>query len=113
MYPPEVHRSYLTPFRFLERSSKVFREKTAIIHGEQRFTYPQFAERCYRLASALRAAGVEKGAGRPNNGKVGSVSREQVREIARIKLPDLNTWELDKAVKTVEGTARSMGIEVI
>jgi large subunit ribosomal protein L11 len=59
-----------------------------------------------------RAAGVEKGAARPNNGKVGSVSREQLREIARLKLPDLNTRELEKAMRTVEGTARSMGIEV-
>jgi len=60
-----------------------------------------------------KAAGVEKGAGKPNNGKVGSISQDQLREIARIKLPDLNTSELDKAVKTIEGTARSMGIEIV
>ena len=61
MYPPEVHRSHLTPFRFLERSAKVFRRKTAVIHGDRRYTYPEFAERCYRLASALRGAGVARG----------------------------------------------------
>ena len=61
MYPPEVHRSHLTPFRFLERSAKVFRRKTAIIHGDRRYTYPEFAARCYRLASALRRAGLEPG----------------------------------------------------
>ena len=60
-----------------------------------------------------KAAGVEKGSGRPNNGKFGSVSRDQLREIARIKLPDFNTGELDKAMKTIEETARSMGIEVV
>jgi fatty-acyl-CoA synthase len=61
MYPPEVYRSYLTPLRFLQRSAYVFRNKPAIVYGDRAWTYPEMAERVNRLASALRAAGVEKG----------------------------------------------------
>jgi large subunit ribosomal protein L11 len=57
-------------------------------------------------------AGVEKGSSEPNRTKVGSVTRAQIREIAEIKLPDLNANDLDAAAKVVEGTARSMGISV-
>lgn len=60
----------------------------------------------------LKAAGLAKGSGIPNRNKVGKVTAEQVAEIARTKLPDLNTTDLESAVRTVEGTARSMGIEV-
>jgi large subunit ribosomal protein L11 len=59
-----------------------------------------------------KAAGVEKGSAEPHRDKVGSVTRDQVREIAKIKLPDLNTDDIDAAMKVVEGTARSMGITV-
>jgi large subunit ribosomal protein L11 len=59
-----------------------------------------------------QAAGVEKGSGEPNRQKVGAVSRSQVEEIARTKMPDLNAADLDGAAKIVEGTARSMGITV-
>jgi large subunit ribosomal protein L11 len=57
-------------------------------------------------------AGVEKGSGEPNREKVGSVTRDQVREIATTKMPDLNTNDIEAAMKIVEGTARSMGITV-
>jgi large subunit ribosomal protein L11 len=56
---------------------------------------------------------METGSGEPNKKKVGRVSKEQVMEIARTKLPDLNTVDLEAAVRMVEGTARSMGIEVV
>ena len=59
-----------------------------------------------------RAAGVEKGSGVPNRNKVGKVTKQQVEEIARTKMPDLNAANLESAVRTIEGTARSMGIEV-
>ena len=59
-----------------------------------------------------RAANIAKGSGEPNRSKVGTVTRQQVEEIARTKLPDLNCDSLDMAVNTVAGTARSMGIEV-
>ncbi|TMF59513.1 MAG: 50S ribosomal protein L11 [Chloroflexi bacterium] len=59
-----------------------------------------------------KAAGIEKGSGKPNKEKVGKVSRQQVREIAQLKLKDLNAFDLDAASRMIEGTARSMGIEV-
>jgi large subunit ribosomal protein L11 len=60
-----------------------------------------------------KAAGIEKGSGTPNKTKVGKVTRKQVREIAQLKLPDLNTTDLDSAIRTIEGAARSMGLEVV
>jgi large subunit ribosomal protein L11 len=60
-----------------------------------------------------KAAGIEKGSGEPNKAKVGKVTRKQVRDIAQLKLPDLNTTNLDSAVRTVEGAARSMGLDVV
>jgi large subunit ribosomal protein L11 len=60
-----------------------------------------------------RAAGVEKGSGRPNTASVGRVTGDQVREIAEVKMRDLNAIDLDGAIKQVEGTARSMGIEIV
>ena len=59
-----------------------------------------------------RAAGVPKGSGVPNRTKVGQVTKQQVEEIARTKMPDLNAANLEAAIRTIEGTARSMGIEV-
>jgi large subunit ribosomal protein L11 len=59
-----------------------------------------------------KAAGVEKGSGEPNKKKVGRVTRAQVEEIAKTKLPDLNAASLEAAVRIIEGTARSMGLEV-
>ena len=59
-----------------------------------------------------KAAGVEKGSGEPNRKKVGKISMDKVREIAKIKMADLNANDIDAAAKIVEGTARSMGIEV-
>lgn len=65
------------------------------------------------VADLLRkAAGVEKGSGVPNKNKVGRVSPGKVREIAAIKLPDLNAYDVEAAAKIVAGTARSMGIVV-
>lgn len=60
-----------------------------------------------------KAAGIAKGSAEPNRSRVGQVSREQIREIAQLKSKDLNTYDLEAAMKTIEGTARSMGIEVI
>ncbi len=59
------------------------------------------------------AAGIEKGSGEPNKKKVGKVTREQVRQIAEQKLPDLNTTDIEAAIRTIEGAARSMGIEIV
>lgn len=59
-----------------------------------------------------RAAGIEKGSGEPNKIKVGQVSRAKVKEIAQIKMPDLNANDIEAAMKIIEGTARNMGITV-
>jgi len=60
----------------------------------------------------LRAAGLKSGSGVPNKNKVGKVTKDQVLEIARLKMPDLNAFSEEAAVRIIEGTARSMGIEV-
>jgi large subunit ribosomal protein L11 len=59
-----------------------------------------------------KAAGIAKGSGVPQRDKVGKISRDQVREIANTKMPDLNANDIEAAMKTVEGTARSMGVMV-
>ena len=61
----------------------------------------------------LKAAKLEKGSGVPNKDKVGKVTKDQVREIAELKMPDLNAFDIDAAMRSIEGTARSMGLEVI
>lgn len=60
----------------------------------------------------IKAAKIKKGSGEPNKTKVGTVSKSQVEEIAKTKMPDLNANSIEGAVKIIEGTARSMGIEV-
>jgi large subunit ribosomal protein L11 len=80
-----------------------------------------FADRSYTFITKtppasillLKAAGIPKGSGTPNKEKVGKVTRQQVEEIAKTKMPDLNAADLPAAIRVVEGTARSMGIEVV
>ena len=80
-----------------------------------------FADRSYTFITKtppasillLKAAGVPKGSGTPNKEKVGKVTHKQVEEIAKTKMPDLNAADLPAAIRVVEGTARSMGIEVV
>lgn len=60
-----------------------------------------------------KAAGLEKASGEPNKNKVGKVTKEQVKEIAETKMPDLNANTVEAAMRLIEGTARSMGIEVV
>jgi large subunit ribosomal protein L11 len=60
-----------------------------------------------------RAAGVEKGSGEPNKKKVGKVTRAQVREIAQMKMPDLTAESIEAAMRTIEGAARSLGLDVV
>src|SRR5687768_9698094 len=80
-----------------------------------------YADRSYTFvtktppASILlkRAANLAKGSNEPNKNKVGTVTRQQVQDIAKLKMPDLNTESVEQAYKTVAGTARSMGIDVV
>jgi len=66
------------------------------------------------LASELikKAIGIEKGSGTPNKTKVGKITRAQLKEVAKKKLSDLNTKDIEKAMKIIEGTAKNMGIEI-
>ena len=60
-----------------------------------------------------RAAGIEKGSGEPNKKKVGKVTRAQVKEIAQLKMPDLTANSIEAAMRTIEGAARSLGLDVV
>ncbi len=80
------------------------------VYGDRSFT---FIKKSPPAASLLkRAAGLAKGSGVPNRDKVGTVTREQILEIVKIKKEDLNATDDDQAARIIEGTARSMGIEV-
>ncbi len=81
------------------------------VYEDRSFT---FVTKTPPAAVLLREAlGIDKGSGEPNRNKVGKVTREQVRAIADTKMPDLNANDIDAAMKIVEGTARSMGVEVV
>ena len=80
------------------------------VYEDRSFT---FITKTPPAAVLLREAlGIDKGSGEPNRTKVGTVTREQVRAIAETKMPDLNANDVDAAMKIIEGTARSMGIDV-
>jgi len=80
-----------------------------------------YADRSYSFvtktppASILlkRACGIAKGSGEPSKNKVGKVTEKQVEDIAKLKMPDLNAFDLDAAIRIVKGTARSMGIDIV
>jgi len=80
------------------------------VYADRSFTFVTKTPPAYDLLK--KAANVEKGSAEPNKTKVGKVTRQQVRDIAKLKLQDLNAIDLDGAVKIIEGTARSMGIDV-
>jgi len=81
------------------------------VHADRSFTFVTKTPPAYDLLK--KAAGVEKGSAEPNKTKVGKVTRQQVRDIATLKMRDLNAVDLEGAMKIIEGTARSMGIRVV
>ena len=101
---------------------KAFNEKT---EGQEGTIIPVvitvYTDRTYTfitktpLTSVLlkQAAKIAKGSGEPNRSKVGKVTRDQIREIAKVKTPDLNADDLEAAIRMIEGTAKSMGIEIV
>ena len=99
---------------------KAYNERTANLSGVIPAQITVYEDRTFSFitktppASELlkKAAGVDKGSGNPNRDKVGSLSRQQVREIAEIKQPDLNAHDLEHATRIIEGTARSIGLNV-
>jgi large subunit ribosomal protein L11 len=80
------------------------------VYEDRTFTFITKTPPAYNLLK--KAAGVEKGSAVPNRDKVGTVTRDQVREIAEQKMQDLNAYDLEHATKIIEGTARSMGLTV-
>jgi large subunit ribosomal protein L11 len=81
------------------------------VFGDRSFT---FITKTPPAAVLLKkAAGLEKASGEPNRQKIGKVTRDQIREIAELKKPDLNAANVEAAMRMISGTARSMGIEVI
>jgi large subunit ribosomal protein L11 len=80
------------------------------VYADRSFTFVTKTPPAYDLLK--KAAGVEKGSAEPNRVKVGKVTRQQVTDIAKLKMQDLNAVDLDGAVKIIEGTARSMGIDI-
>lgn len=100
---------------------KSYNEKTAsqmgtvvpveiTVYEDRSFTYILKTPPAAELLKT--AAGIEKGSGIPNREKVGAVPRAKIREIAELKMPDLNANDIEGAMKVIEGTARSMGIEI-
>jgi large subunit ribosomal protein L11 len=81
------------------------------IYEDRTFTYIKKTAPASTLL--IKAAKIEKGSGVPNKNKVGKVTKAQIKEIAEIKMPDLNAGSLEAAMKIIEGSARSMGIEVV
>jgi large subunit ribosomal protein L11 len=104
---------------------KQFNERTSKEPGLTGMTIPVvitvFADRSFTFITKtppapvllLKAAGVAKGSGAPNKDKVGKVTEKQIIEIAKQKMPDMNAASVEAAAKTIRGTARSMGIEVV
>ena len=80
------------------------------VFEDRTFTFITKTPPAYNLLK--KAAGVDKGSSTPNSTKVGTVSRDQVREIAEVKMQDLNAYDIDQAMRIIEGTARSMGLTV-
>ena len=81
------------------------------VYGDRSFTFVTKTPPASILLK--KAAGLQKGSGTPNKDKVGKVTEKQVREIATQKMPDLNAATVETAIKSIKGTARSMGIEVV
>jgi len=80
------------------------------VYADRSFT---FETKTPPAADLLRkASGIAKGSGKPNREKIGSISRAKIEEIAKTKMVDLNTTNLESAMKTIEGTARSMGLTI-
>ncbi len=80
------------------------------VYDDRSFTFELKTPPASRLI--LKAAGLEKGSGEPHKVKAGSITKDQVRQIAETKMPDLNANDVDAAMKIIEGTARQMGITV-
>ena len=105
---PEFCKQFNAATQKLEPGSPI--PTVITVYADRSFT---FETKTPPAADLLKkAAGIPKGSGKPNREKVGTISRAKVEEIAKTKLQDLNTTSLESAIKTIEGTARQMGLTV-
>ena len=81
------------------------------VYGDRSFTF--VTKTPPAAVMLIKAAKIEKGSGEPNRNKVGKVTRDQIREIAEYKLQDMNAFSVEGAMKSIAGTARSMGLDVV
>ena len=81
------------------------------VYADRSFTFITKTPPAARLI--IKEAKIAKGSGTPNKDKVGKLTKDQIRQIAEMKLPDLNTPSVESAMRSIEGTARSMGVEII
>ncbi|MBN2528335.1 MAG: 50S ribosomal protein L11 [Deltaproteobacteria bacterium] len=81
------------------------------VYADRSFTFITKTPPTARLL--LKEVGIEKGSGVPNKNKIGKITQEQIRKIAEMKIQDLNTTDIDAAMRSVAGTARSMGLDVV
>ena len=103
---------FINPFN---EATKEYMGKDVIVHI-QVFDDRTFAWKCLGRPNddlIREAIGIEKGSGKPNTEKVGKITRAQLEEIAKVKMDQLNAIDMEGAIKTIAGTARSMGIEVV
>jgi len=115
---PALAQHGLNIAEFCQKFNEATKEKSGYIIPAEVTIY---VDRSYTfklkgpLAAELlkKAAGIEKGSGQPNKIKVGKVTRAQLKEIAEKKMEDLNTTDIEQAMKIIEGTAKNMGIEVV
>lgn len=114
---PALGQHGLNIMEFCKAFNEATKDKEGLIipvvikaYADKTFTFITKTPPCSILLK--RACGIAKASGQPYKEKIGKVSRAQIREIAQTKLKDLNTSDIEDAIRTVEGTARSMGIEI-
>ena len=99
-------------WHYVEKWAKAKPDAEALVFEDERLTWSDFKTRIDMISKAFLAAGVEKGASEAGREIVGTISHQQLREIAELKMKDLNAIDIEGAERQIMGTARSMGIKL-